>query len=73
MNPLPRHRYTLLRRFEVAGRQGVATDGTHIWVSGSTTLHRYAADGTLFAENHAPLAGLSTAANHLGDIDVFGG
>jgi hypothetical protein len=53
MNPLPRHRYTLLRRFEVAGRQGVATDGTHIWVSGSTTLHRYAADGTLFAENHA--------------------
>ena len=34
MNPLPRH--TLLRRFEVAGRQGVATDGTHIWVSGCT-------------------------------------
>ena len=26
MNPLLRHRYALPRRFEVAGRQGVATD-----------------------------------------------
>lgn len=72
-HPLPRHRYTLLRRFCVAGRQGVATDGQTVWISGSTTLHRYDLDGGLLSENLAPLKGLDVPANHLGDIDVFEG
>ena len=72
-DPLPRHRYTLLRRFEVAGRQGVATDGQTIWVSGSTTLHRYTLQGELLSENTTALEGLPVASNHLGDIDVFEG
>lgn len=72
-HPLPRHRYTLLRRFSVAGRQGVATDGQTVWISGSTTLHRYDLDGRLLSENLHPLQGLDIPANHLGDIDVFEG
>ncbi len=66
--PLPRHRYTLERAFEVAGRQGVATDGKTLWISGSTALYRYALDGTLLQAHEHALDGLSTPANHLGDI-----
>ena len=70
---LPRHRYILERSFEVAGRQGVATDGETLWVSGSTTLHRYALDGVLLQSHDRPLDGLAVPANHLGDIDFFEG
>ncbi|MFT5684978.1 MAG: hypothetical protein ACI8RZ_005923 [Myxococcota bacterium] len=72
-NPLPRHRYTLAHRFEVAGRQGVATDGTSLWVSGSTALYRYTLDGTLLQADESALDGLALPANHLGDIDFFEG
>jgi hypothetical protein len=58
---------------EVAGRQGVATDGEHYWVSGSSSLYRYSKEGELLASNEEPFAGLDGAANHIGDIDVFGG
>jgi outer membrane protein assembly factor BamB len=70
---MPRHKYTLKRRFEVAGRQGVATDGEEIWVSGSTALYRYSREGALLGSNEAALGGLPTPANHLGDIDIFEG
>ena len=70
-SPLPRHHYTLLHHFEVAGRQGVATDGHTLWVSGSTSLYRYTTDGQLLQACTDCLEGISS--NHLGDIDVFEG
>ncbi len=39
--------YELLKVLDVAGRQGVATDGKHYFVSGSTQLYTYSKDGTL--------------------------
>ena len=69
--PLPRHRYTYLHRIEVDGRQGVATDGETLWISGSTALYRYTRDGELLQACTDCLEGISS--NHLGDIDVFEG
>ena len=65
--------YELRRVFEVAGRQGVATDGTHYWVSGSTALYRYSKGGELLLANEEALADLGKPANHIGDIDVYEG
>ncbi len=73
----PRHAapsaWTLDRVVEVAGRQGVATDGQRIWVSGSTALYLYSKDGTLCASNEKPFDGMDAPANHIGDISVHGG
>jgi len=66
-------RFALERFFEVKGRQGVATDGTQIWVSGSATLYRYSKAGELLHANEDALADLAKPANHIGDIDVHEG
>lgn len=61
---------------EVAGRQGVACDGTYYYVSGSTALYKYTLDGTLVLSNETPFEEItagSPAPNHIGDIDVFEG
>ena len=58
---------------EVAGRQGVAADGEHYYVSGSTALYKYSRSGELLAVNERPFEGLELAANHIGDIDVWNG
>jgi len=65
--------FELRRVLEVAGRQGVATDGTHYFVSGSTALYRYSKDGELLLANEEALADLDKPANHIGDIDVHQG
>jgi hypothetical protein len=65
--------YRLLRVFEVAGRQGIATDGESYFVSGSTALYVYSTDGELQAENSEPFADLEKPANHIGDISVHDG
>ena len=69
--PLPT--YELERVLEVAGRQGVATDGTHYYVSGSTALYVYSKDGELLRSNEAPFSDLAQPANHIGDIAVHDG
>lgn len=65
--------YELLRVLEVAGRQGVATDGIHYFVSGSRALYTYSKDGELLQTNEDPFADLALPANHIGDIAVHDG
>jgi hypothetical protein len=65
--------YRLLRVFEVAGRQGIATDGERYYVSGGTALYVYSKDGELVAANEEPFADLTKPANHIGDISVSDG
>ena len=73
-------RHELKDVIEVAGRQGVACDGQHYYVSGSTALYKYAKDGTLVLSNEDPFSEIAAASeegspafNHIGDIDVFNG
>ncbi len=65
--------YRLVRVIEVAGRQGIATDGERYYVSGSTALYVYSKEGELLASNEEPFADLEKPANHIGDISVHGG
>lgn len=65
--------YELTRVLEVAGRQGVATDGHHYYVSGSTELFVYSKDGDLLLSNTDPFADLEKKGNHIGDISVHNG
>jgi hypothetical protein len=65
--------YRLLRILEVAGRQGIATDGERYFNSGSTALYVYSKEGELLAENTEPFADLVKPANHIGDISVHDG
>ena len=65
--------YTLERIFEVEGRQGIATDGQHYYVSGSNALYKYSKEGKLLLKNATPFAGFKRPCNHIGDIDVYNG
>lgn len=65
--------YQLTRVLEVAGRQGVATDGQYYYVSGSTELYVYSKDGDLLSSNTDPFADLDKKGNHVGDISVHDG
>ena len=65
--------WVLSRVIEVAGRQGVATDGEHYYVSGSRALYVYARDGSLLRKNETPFAALEKKANHIGDISTHDG
>lgn len=65
--------YVLKDVLEVAGRQGVATDGSFYYVSGSTSLYKYDMEGNLLLSNETPFLGLEKECNHIGDIDVHQG
>jgi hypothetical protein len=65
--------YRLLRIFEVAGRQGIATDGLRYFNSGSTALYMYSKDGELLSANEEPFLDLAKPANHIGDISFHDG
>ena len=65
--------YVLKEVLEVAGRQGVATDGSFYYVSGSTALYKYDMQGNLLLSNEEPFLGLEKECNHIGDIDVHQG
>jgi hypothetical protein len=65
--------YELQRVLEVAGRQGIATDGVSYFVSGSTALYVYTKDGDLLRANEEPFLDLAKPANHIGDIAVHDG
>ena len=64
--------YKLLSSNEVAGRQGVASEGDYYYVSGSTTLTKYDKDWKMVSENTKPFdKGYEREVNHIGDIDVY--
>jgi hypothetical protein len=65
--------YRLMRVLEVAGRQGIATDGERYFNSGGTALYVYSKEGELLAENTEPFVDLVKPANHIGDISVHDG
>lgn len=65
--------YRLKKILPVAGRQGIAVDENHYYVSGSTALYKYDKEGNLLAKNENPFKGLDKAANHFGDIDIHNG
>jgi hypothetical protein len=65
--------YQLLRVIDVAGRQGIATDGERYYNSGSTALYLYSKEGELLAANEEPFIDLEKPANHIGDISVHDG
>lgn len=65
--------FTYKRSFEVAGRQGIAVDANHYYVSGSKSLYKYSKDDKLLLSNEDPFKGYPIAANHIGDIDVYNG
>ena len=64
--------YKLLSSHEVAGRQGVASEGDYYYVSGSTTLTKYDKNWNVVSENTKPFEkGYEREVNHIGDIDVY--
>ena len=66
-------KYTLVNTVEVDGRQGIACDEDHIWVSGSSSLIKYDRNWNALAANADALAGdFDARVNHIGDIDVYG-
>jgi len=66
-------RYSLEKVFEVDGRQGIATNGTHYFVS-SSTLFMYDLEGNLLHRNDNPFDALPLPANHwFGDIGYYEG
>jgi len=68
--------WALVRVLEVAGRQGIATDGERYYVSGSKALYVYSKQGELLRSNEEPFVAfttLETEVNHIGDISVHGG
>ena len=65
--------YKLVRVMEVAGRQGIATNGKRYFVSGSKSLHAYSKQGELLKSNSDPFVDLKKPANHFGDISEHNG
>ena len=65
--------YVLGEVMEVEGRQGVAADSSFYYVSGSTAIYKYDRNGHLLMQTVSPFDSLALAANHFGDIDVYGG
>ncbi len=64
--------YKLLSSHEVAGRQGIASEGDYYYVSGSTTLTKYDKNWNVVSENTKPFEkGYEREVNHIGDIDVY--
>jgi len=71
--PASGERWVLDRVFEVEGRQGIATDGSRYFVSGSKELFIYSREGEMLLANRNPFQALAKQANHIGDIDVHEG
>jgi hypothetical protein len=65
--------YRLRRILEVNGRQGVAVDEEHYYISGSKSLYKYRKDGILLRSEPDPFQAYPTPANHIGDIDAHEG
>ena len=64
--------YRLKKVIPVAGRQGIAVDSTHYYVSDTKALYKYDKQGNLLESNKQPFMHPEVA-NHFGDIDVWNG
>lgn len=64
--------YKLKKVIPVEGRQGIAADSTHYYVSDTKGLYKYDKDWNLIASNLQPFQHPEIA-NHFGDIDVWNG
>lgn len=64
--------YKLKKIVPVEGRQGIAADSTHYYVSDTKALYKYDKDWNLVATNKSPFRHPDIA-NHFGDIDVHNG
>mmetsp|Transcript_54415 Transcript_54415/g.115590 ORF Transcript_54415/g.115590 Transcript_54415/m.115590 type:complete len:405 (-) Transcript_54415:83-1297(-) len=71
--PMGYRQYELKEVIDVEGRQGVATNGTHYFVSDSLALYVYDMDGNMLQNNTDPFNGLEKPANHFGDIGYYKG
>lgn len=67
------YEFTLVKKTEVAGRQGVCADENYYYVSGSKELFKYSREGELVCKNQNPFEGINTELNHFGDIDFYDG
>ena len=67
--------YRLVKVIQVPGRQGVATDGIHYYVSGSKALYKCDKSGSVIVANEEPFKTFPQEAvcNHIGDIDYYNG
>ena len=64
--------YRLKAVIPVEGRQGIAIDSLHYYVSDTRGLYKYDKQGRLLAKNVQPFQNPEVA-NHFGDIDVWNG
>ncbi len=65
--------YKLKKVIPVEGRQGIAVDKDHYYVSSSTALFKYDKKGNLVLKNDKPFTNFTKEVNHFGDIDVYNG
>lgn len=65
-------KYRLKKIVPVEGRQGIAVDSTHYYVSDTKALYKYDKTWNLIAVNKQPFQHPEIA-NHFGDIDVWNG
>lgn len=63
--------FELKEAHPVTGRQGICTENSCYWVSGSGTLTKYDSNWNVIAENTDPFEGYELEVNHIGDIDVY--
>jgi hypothetical protein len=68
-----KQKYTLDKVIQVEGRQGIATNTTHYFVSSSTALYTYDLEGNLLMQNDDPFVDLPPPINHFGDIGYYDG
>lgn len=69
----PSSKYKLKKVIDVKGRQGITTNGTHYFNSGSKSLYIYDSEWNVVMENEDPFAGYGAGLNHLGDIGYYDG
>jgi len=69
----PSSKYTLKDVHVVKGRQGITTNGTHYFNTGSKGLYVYDTEWNMVMENEDPFAGLGESLNHFGDIGYYNG
>lgn len=64
--------YRLKKVIEIPGRQGVACDGKHYFISDTKALYKLDKDGNVITVNKQPFRNPDVA-NHFGDIDYYNG
>ncbi|SOD79485.1 hypothetical protein SAMN06272783_4896 [Serratia sp. JKS296] len=63
--------YFMSGKMTVNGRQGVASDNSYYYISGTKTLAKYDKNGMLKKLNKTPFVGREKILNHLGGISIL--